>query len=286
MIKNNLKKFHIHPILIVFILISFITGTFVEMSIILSIVLIHEFGHFIMASYFKWRIRRIMLWVFGGVMETDEHGNKPIWEEALVIIAGPFQHIFIYIAIFFISMLQLMPSSAVDLILYYNTIIFIFNLLPIWPLDGGKLLFLFLSTKLPFKSAYHFIILFSMCTSIILLILQLLLFPFTLSVLLIMLFLFIENRVEWKNRYFVFMRFLLKRYDGDSTVNGIKSIVLPHSCSLMDAFSHFKRQKKHTIYVTYPDQKRKMIDEKECLRNYFYHKHYNKTMGEITKLLS
>jgi stage IV sporulation protein FB len=125
-----------------------------------------------------------------------------------------------------------------------------------------------------------------MCTSIILLILQLWLLPFTLSALLIMLFLFIENRMEWKNRYFVFMRFLLKRYEGDSTVNGIKSIVLPYNSSLMDVFSHFKRQKKHAIYVIFPDQKRKMIDEKECLRNYFYHKHYNKTMGEITDYLS
>ncbi|MFA1822547.1 site-2 protease family protein [Virgibacillus oceani] len=286
MIKNNLKKVHIHPILIVFILISFLTGTFVELSIILSIVLIHEFGHFMMASYFKWRIRRIMLWSFGGVMETDEHGNRPIWEEALVIIAGPFQHLVIYAAIFLISGMQLMPSSVVNLMFYYNTIILLFNLLPIWPLDGGKLLFLFLSSQFPFKSAYHFIILFSMFTSILLLILQLWLLPFTLSALFIMLFLYLENRMEWKHRYFVFMRFLLKRYEGNSSISGITSIVLPHNSSLMEVFSHFKRQKKHAIYVTYPNQKRKMIDETECLRNYFYYKYYNKTMGEIADYTS
>jgi stage IV sporulation protein FB len=227
-----------------------------------------------------------MLWAFGGVMETDEHGNRPIWEEALVLIAGPFQHVLIYIGLFIISSMQLLPASVLDLIYYYNTIILLFNLLPIWPLDGGKLLFLFLSSYFPFKTAYHFIILFSMCLSIFLLLLQLWLFPFTLSALLIMLFLFVENRVEWKHRYFVFIRFLLKRYEGDSSVSSIKSIVLPHNSSLMDVFSHFKRQNKHAIYVTFPDQKRKMIDENECLRNYFYYKHYNKTMGEIVDFVS
>ncbi|GAB3802014.1 M50 family metallopeptidase [Virgibacillus kimchii] len=286
MIKNNLKKVHIHPILIVFILISFLTGTFFELSIILSIVLLHETGHFLMAVFFKWRIRRIMLWVFGGVMETDEHGNKPIREEALVILAGPFQHVVIYFVILLMSSMQLLPASVLELIFFYNTIILIFNLLPIWPLDGGKLLFLLISNYFPFKTAYHFIIFFSMCISIFLLLLQLWLFPFTLSALLIMLFLFMENRTEWKNRYYVFMRFLLKRYDGESTVSGVKSIVLPHSSSLMDAFSHFNRQKKHAIYVTFPDQKRKLLDENECLRNFFYHKYHNKTMGEITEIVS
>jgi stage IV sporulation protein FB len=286
MIKNNLKKVHIHPILIVFILISFLTGTFIELTIILSIVFIHEFGHFMMASFFKWRISRVMLWAFGGVMDTDEHGNRPILEEALVLIAGPFQHLVIYFGVFIISAVHLFPSSVVELIFYYNTIILLFNLLPIWPLDGGKLLFLFLSSHFSFKKAYHFIILFSMCISILLLLLQLWLLPFTFSALLIMLFLLMENRVEWRHRYFVFMRFLLKRYEGDSSLRGMKSIVLPHNSSLMDVFSHFKRQKKHAIYVTYPDRERKMMDENECLRYYFYYKHYNKTMGEIADYAS
>jgi len=281
MIMSNIKKIHIPPILIVFILISFLTGTFFELGIILSIVFIHELGHFMMACFFKWRIRRIMLWVFGGVMETEEHGNRPIWEEALVLIAGPFQHALIYLAIFIMSSIELLPASILDLIFYFNTVILLFNLLPIWPLDGGKLLFLFLSGQISFKKAYHFIILFSMCISIFLLLLQLWLFPFTLSTLLIMLFLFMENRQEWKHRYFVFMRFLLKRYEGESSISGIKSIILPHNSSLMDVFSDFRRQKKHVVYVIYPDHKRIMIDEAECLRNYFYFKHYNKTMGEI-----
>src|SRR5690625_6878376 len=74
-----------------------------ELSIILAIVLFHELGHFLFARLFHWRIHSIMLWVFGGVMKTEEHGNKPIHEDALVTIAGPLQHIIIYVGLFVLS---------------------------------------------------------------------------------------------------------------------------------------------------------------------------------------
>lgn len=268
----------------IFIGISFVTGTFMELSIILSIVLFHELGHYIMAKMFKWRITSIMLWVFGGVMETDEHGNRPIREEALVTVAGPFQHIFIYFILFFLSNVDLVPVSVLHLIFYYNTAIFLFNLLPIWPLDGGKLLFLFFSACLPYKRAYHSIIIFSMVTSLLLLLLQFLLFPFTLSTFFIMIFLFMENRSEWKQRYYVFIRFLLKRYEGRTTVNSVRPIVVSADKSLMDVFSYFRREKKHPIYITFPEQKRISMDENECLQSYFHDKQYSKTIGEIANL--
>src|SRR5690625_7588673 len=95
-IRKFIPPIHVHPLLMIFMIISFLTGTFMELSIILAIVLFHELGHFLFARLFHWRIHSIMLWVFGGVMKTEEHGNKPIHEDALVTIAGPLQHIIIY----------------------------------------------------------------------------------------------------------------------------------------------------------------------------------------------
>src|SRR5699024_11983500 len=62
-------------------------------SDLLSIVLFHELGHYGAAKFFKWRIKGIMLWIFGGVMDTDEHGNKPFHEDIIVTVAGPLQHL-------------------------------------------------------------------------------------------------------------------------------------------------------------------------------------------------
>lgn len=254
-----------------------------ELSIILFIVLFHELGHYAVARLFDWRIKHIMLWVFGGVMETDEHGTRPIREEALVTMAGPLQNIIIYVIIFILSFQNLVPASVLELALYYNTAIIMFNLLPIWPLDGGKLLFLFLTSQYPYKKAYHAIIVSSMVSSALLLFLQLIWFPFTLSTFLLMIFLFWENRSEWKQRYYVFIRFLLKRYEGNTTVNVVQPIHVSHEYVLMDVFAKFRQEKKHPIYVTFPGKERMTIDESECLRSYFHDKQYDKTIGEIIK---
>jgi len=254
-----------------------------ELTIILAIVFIHELGHYSVAQLFKWRIRGIMLWIFGGVMDTDEHGNRPIHEEMLVTIAGPFQHIVIYMLVFFVSSANLLSPSVLELIIYYNTAIFVFNLLPIWPLDGGKLLFLCFSSILPYRKAYHSVIIFSIALSILLLIVQFLFFPFTLSAFLLMIFLCMENRTEWKHRYFVFIRFLLNRYEGKSAIRGVRPIVVPAQSSMMQVFAHFKREKKHPIYITYPNNERRSIDENDCLRSYFHEKQYNKSVGELVE---
>lgn len=284
--RKYIPPIHIHPILMIFMVISFLTGTFMELSIILSIVLIHELGHYAMSKVFKWRVESIMLWVFGGVMKTDEHGNKTIYEEALVTIAGPFQHLVIYLVLFIFSGAEIFPTPVLELMYHYNTVILIFNLLPIWPLDGGKLLFICLSALLPYRKAYHTVIIFSMVMSLVILILFLFVYPFTFSAFLIMIFLFMENRTEWKQRYYVFIRFLLRRYEGKGAVKAISPISVSHDYSLMDVFTYFRRERKHPIYITYPNHQRKTIDESDCLRSYFFEKEYQRTIGEIVDKMS
>lgn len=280
-IRKHMPTIYIHPILLIFIIISFLTGTFTELVIILFIVLIHELGHYMVAHAFKWRIKHIMLWVFGGVMHTDEHGNKSIFEETCVTIAGPLQHIFIYVVAYILSVGNFVPEHISELLYFYNTVILLFNLLPIWPLDGGKLLFLVLCILFPYRHAYHMTIISSIIACLTLIILQLFLLPFTLSAFLITLFILLENWNEWKHRFYVFIRFLLKRYEGDADIRKIHALTVPHHYDLIDIFSLFKQTKKHTIYILYPNGTRKQIDENDCLQYYFYEKKSKQMIGDI-----
>src|SRR5690625_467395 len=137
-VRSFFNYLKIHPLLMIFSFIALLTGTFVDLFIIMLIVLLHEFGHYVAANHYKWRIQSIDLWVFGGVMKTDEYGSKSIREELIVTLAGPFQHIIIYLIIAILSFQPILPHSIVYLIFYYNSIIFIFTFLPICPLVGEK----------------------------------------------------------------------------------------------------------------------------------------------------
>lgn len=275
-----MPKIHIHPLLMVFIMISIVTGTFINLLIMFVIVLWHELGHYMMARYFNWHIESVVLWVFGGVMKTDEHGTCRLYEDILVTMAGPLQHLFIYLVLLLCDYFNILSPTLLQLAFQYNVIILLFNLLPIYPLDGGKLLFYMMSLFAPFRKAYHFILIFSMCLSIVIIIVKLIYFPFTLSVLLIISFILLENRTEWKNRMFVFRRFLLRRLKKINYEKKIEKLVATEHDLLIHIFSQFKRERTYIIYVKQLNSMRK-LHEYDCLTAFFYDKKLTRKISDL-----
>lgn len=143
-------KIHIHPLFWGIFVIGILTATVKQLFLLFIIVIIHELGHAVAAQCFSWRIRRIMLLPFGGVAEVDEHGNRPFREEFIVTISGPLQHLWMFGAAFLLMKINVLSFETYEQFMFQCTVIFLFNLLPIWPLDGGKLLFLICSRSLPF----------------------------------------------------------------------------------------------------------------------------------------
>ncbi len=253
-----------------------------EITIIFLIVIIHELGHYSVAKFFNWRIRRISLWVFGGVMETDEHASKPISQEFWITLAGPLQHVWIHGLLLFCSTNQLLPDYLISLGFQYNTTILLFNLLPIWPLDGGKLMHLLLSSILPFRKAHTTMVQLSIFFALIATVLFLIFYPFTLSTVMLVGFILWENRLEWKRRYYVFIRFLLKRYTEKPNIKRVRPVVVDYDMPLKQVFSMFRRNYYHHIHVKDGAAITELVGENESLHTYFQLKHYQSTIGELT----
>src|SRR5690554_6371805 len=75
----------IHPLLWFLLAGSAITGYILELIVLFAVVVIHELGHVVAASSFRWRVREIRLLPFGGVAEVEEAGNVPAWQELIVV---------------------------------------------------------------------------------------------------------------------------------------------------------------------------------------------------------
>src|SRR5690625_5390211 len=158
---------------------------FIEIFIILVIFFLQELGHFLAAKYYGWRVLHINLWIFGGELVIDEHSERLLFEQVVVTLAGHFLHLFIYLFIIICNYFSFLPEHIMHIIFIYNTVILFFNFLPIWPLDGGKLLFIFLCLIFPYRLAYSTILIVAMCLCIVLFLSQLLFFSFTLSAIII-----------------------------------------------------------------------------------------------------
>ncbi|WP_199868522.1 M50 family metallopeptidase [Virgibacillus senegalensis] len=275
-------QLHIHPILWLFALTAILTGTLAEFLIIFFIVIVHELGHYFAAKRYGWRIRKINLWVFGGVMETEEHSTKPMKEEAWIVAAGPLQHLWIYALLFICTGYSFVPASLIEIGLLYNTTILAFNLLPIWPLDGGKMTFLLLSNFLPYKQAHTMTIVGSIVFSLVAAVSFLLFFPFTLSALMLAAFILWENRLEWKQRYYIFLRFLLKRYlKTTPEKTKIRPLIVNPDTRLLQVFFQFKRGQHHPVYVRQSAGISGLLEEKTCLHAYFKGRQHQLSAGEL-----
>jgi len=272
---------HLHPILILFIILSLLTGTFIQLFIILSIVLFHELGHYVAATYFKWRIQYIMLWIFGGVMKTDESTEPAIKEEVIVTLAGPFQHGVLFLILQIVSFLHMIPESIIEQIHYYNIVILLFNLLPIYPLDGGKVLLLLQSSIRPYYTALKSTYILSILFCCILSWMQFGIFTFTWSAFILGLFLLLENIRARKELYYTFMRFLFIRFN-QAKKRRISVSYVEGSAYLMDVFKQLRRNRSHQFYVCNQMNEHRIVTEQECLDTYFIDYDVTATMTDVS----
>lgn len=119
-------------------------GTALWMIVIFVSVLIHEYGHALTALAFG-QTAEIELVALGGV--THRHGRQlKLWKEFLVVLNGPLAGTLLaFVAyLFYLRLGEHPPNSAwtyiVNITLYANIFWTVVNLLPIHPLDGGRLL--------------------------------------------------------------------------------------------------------------------------------------------------
>jgi Zn-dependent protease/CBS domain-containing protein len=121
-----------------------IMGAFGAIGIFFSIVA-HEFSHSVIARRFGLSIRRITLFIFGGVAQMEEEPPSPR-AEFFMAVAGPLASIglgFFFWLILLVGRYQGWPVAVSGVFRYLRTINFIlagFNLLPAFPLDGGRIL--------------------------------------------------------------------------------------------------------------------------------------------------
>ena len=134
--------------------LSFAVNLYVAVTgaaVLFSSVILHELAHSIMAIRYGIKVRQIVLFIFGGVSDIEEE-PKEFRKEFKIAIVGPLTSfglagifsLFSFIIENIIGSDTSTTLQAIDVVLYYgalaNIMLGAFNLIPAFPLDGGRML--------------------------------------------------------------------------------------------------------------------------------------------------
>lgn len=155
-IRINLKIF-------IYILIFLLTNQIKIYGVLMLFALIHELGHLIIGILLGFKVTKLEIMPYGLSVGFEvkcqdynkkiKNGNILSIKKLLIALAGPF--INFIIAIIFILFNMTLFGIERDLIVYSNILIGVFNLIPIYPLDGGRIIKNILHIFIGLKKSYQ-----------------------------------------------------------------------------------------------------------------------------------
>lgn len=131
----NIPTIEFNSLFIAYLAYMFFCGSEMIALITVAVVLIHEIGHFIVGKMIGKEYSGIVLYPFGAVIEEEDYA--PIKNEWIVAISGPAINL-ICAGIFGILLIYNPLNKTIIEVINANVTIALFNLLPIYPLDGAR----------------------------------------------------------------------------------------------------------------------------------------------------
>ena len=197
---------------------------------IFFLIIIHELGHFLTAKVFNIELDKIYIYPLGGIAKFYIPYNYSRIKELIILVNGP-----IFQEIAKVILIYIFPQYT-NIISTYHYGILLFNLLPIYPLDGGKIVNIFLSYLEPYKKSLKTSILISYLILFIIFIINI--NSIKINIIVMTLLLIYKIYIEDKKIDIKYESFLLERYLNNYKFNKSK---------IINNYKDFYKNKRHII---------------------------------------
>ena len=235
---------YFHPTYLILSLSYILTGYYLNLIVLTTLIIIHELGHYLSAKTLNFNVDKIIIYPYGGITK--------IKDLIISISVRIFQLIF-YLIIIFLNKLNIIRDYTMNIYTNYNKSLIFFNILPIYPLDGSKILNLLLSKYLYYNLSNKITIFISIIT--ISLLIKNSIYNYNYSYILTLTIL-ISYLIKYiKELKYIYNKFLLERY-----IYNIKY----KSIAIINNKNKMYKNKLHII-----KENNSYLEEKKYLSKYF-----------------
>lgn len=143
--------FKINAFTYLFFTLSLFSGYIKEMFLIFIILVFHELGHFFLMKINSIDVKSITLYPYGGMIKSNMLINTNSFKVFIISLGGIISQLILMGIMFLLYKINFVSNVYYDIFFKYNISIIVFNLLPIYPLDGFKILNSILELFLSFR---------------------------------------------------------------------------------------------------------------------------------------
>lgn len=253
MYKNLFPEIKIHPLFFIFLVLAIYYNKNIYFLLTFIVITIHECSHIFVASILGYKLKQIHILPIGERAVIDGIEEALPFEDILISLMGPLINIF-FAMILRLCFWQWKDYDWVYYLFILNLLMGLFNLIPAFPMDGGRIFRTFLLLKWDPTHSNRISIIISRCFAFIFCIIgikQVYVTGYNPSLLLTGIFIWINTTIEEKNFAFSmitqlqYKKKLLRRKGLIETKNIIALQSTPVSCVI----KLFLIQRYHFVYV-------------------------------------
>ena len=202
-----MMRMTIHPLFLPILFSIVLYGNVSYYALILSSLIIHEIGHIVAALLCKVKVERCVIMPYGGEIELKGGNSIAPKKQLAIALGGPIATICCIAVTPFLDPLLAEPLLKIQFILLG------INIIPIWPLDGGRIIMSLIHIFYPRIRMVEFYLTISLILIAVSVFITFILLPKTLFLLVLSIFLFLQILNEWRYRKyrFAFEKHVIKR---------------------------------------------------------------------------